>query len=274
MYSIVNEMEKLHGKVAVITGSASGMGAAMAKCFAAQGMKVAVSDIKDEKGKTVVKEILDNGGEAFYMHCDVRIENDVKAMVKETVKRYGKLHCMVNNAGITCASHPLHELTTADLEDIMGTNFNGVFFGMKYGIEAMLETKSNKENCTVINISSGCGFSSTAGLTFYNTSKHAVNAITKSAALEYPRHGITVNAINPGVFATSIFDGVPEEQMAIYREMCPNGRFGRPEEIAWLALFLSSDMARQINGSCISIDAGKMAGDFIPTNWKNPNIGK
>ncbi len=256
------------GKVALITGSTSGLGAAMAKTFGENGMKVVVQGRNADRGSLVVKEITDNGGEAVFYQCDVTKEEEIKAAVDFTVKTYGQLHVMVNNAGGGGGDAPVIDLKTENINYAVDLYYKACLWGMKYGIRAMLETKS--EGCSVINIASGAGRTAQSGMPLYSPMKASVISATRTTAIELAKYDITVNAICPGTFKTAIFDKVSPEQLAIYCRSIPSARMGNPQEIGWLALFLSSKMARYITGADIPIDAGKTAGMNIGANFADP----
>ena len=260
----MDNFKSIEGKVVIITGSTSGLGAAMAERFADNGAKVVVSGRNIDRGNAVVKKIVDNGGIATFVQCDVSKEDEVKALVDYAVKTYGKLHVMINNSGYGAPAHPVHDYTSEFFDEISDVLYKSVFLGTKYAVQAMIET--NSKGCSIINTASGSGMRATEGLAFYTGGKHATVGLTKVAALDYAKHDITVNAICPGVFKTAIFDNISDEQMAVYNEMVPRGRIGDPIEVAWLALFLASDMARNINGTAIPIDSGFIAGDMNPAS--------
>ncbi|MFD0698441.1 SDR family NAD(P)-dependent oxidoreductase [Paenibacillus sp. GCM10027628] len=267
----MSDFSSVKGKVAVVTGAADGIGKAIALCYAENGVKVVVSDIHTEKGLKVVEEIQSNGGEASYFQTDVSIEEDVKGLIDFAVDTYGRLDGIVNNAGIGADNRPTHEYTTAEFDRLTSIDLKGVFLGMKYGIEAILKSKS--PGGFVINIASIAGLAGNSSMGIYTSAKHGVVGLTKSAALDYAPHNITVNAICPGTFRTSIWGNAPEEVIQQYAKMIsPNGRLGDPKEIGYLALFLASDMARYISGSAISVDAGSIAGKITPSQWVHPEI--
>ena len=268
----MTDFSSVHGKVAIVTGAADGLGKAIALTYAQNGMKVIVSDINEELGTQVVDEIQANQGTASFFKADISNEDDVKNLVGFAVAQYGKLDGIVNNAGIAAPNKVLHELTATEFDFVQAVNFKGVFLGMKYSIEAILKTKSS--GGFVVNIASLAGLKANSGMSLYTASKHAVVGLTKNAALDYAAHNITINAICPGTFRTSIWNGAPEEVIQeLAKKLSPNGRLGDPTEIANLALFLASDLARFTNGSIISIDAGASAGNAIPVEWENPEIG-
>lgn len=259
------------GKVAIVTGAADGLGKAIAQCYAENGMKVIVSDINTDKAMRVVNEIKAQGGEASFYRADVSKEEDVKALINYAVTIYGRLDGLVNNAGIAADNRPVHEYSIEEFDKLMSIDLRGVFMGMKVAVEAILKSKSS--GGFIINIASLAGILGNSSMAIYASAKHGVVGLTKSAALDYAPHNITVNAICPGTFRTSIWGQAPEETVQQYAKIfSPNGRLGDPEEIGYLALFLASDLARYISGAAIPIDAGSSAGKITPTSWAHPEI--
>lgn len=258
-------------KVAIVTGAADGLGKAVSLCYAENGMKVVVSDINPEKGMQVVEEIKSNGGEASFFKADVSKEEDVKGLVDFAVETYGRLDGIVNNAGLSADSKPIHEYSTAEFDKLTSVNLRGAFLGMKFGVEAILKSKVSAG--FIINIASLAGILGNSAMAIYTSSKHGVVGLTKSAALDYAPYNVTVNAICPGTIRTAIWGDAPEEVIQQYAKLIsPNGRLGDSKEIAYLALFLASDMARYISGAVIPIDAGSSAGKITPSKWSNPEI--
>ena len=263
------DFSSVQGKTAIITGAASGMGRAMARLFAANGMKIVIADIQDELGEKVAEEIRQAGGEALYCHTNVMKEEDMIRCTRLAVDTYGKLNVMVNNAGVGCAMHPVHEYDLATFQRVNEINYTGVFLGMKYGVKAMLD--SHAEGCTVINIASTSGLVASGNYSLYDASKSAVIHLSKTAGLDYARHDITVNVICPGVIDTEIYNTISQRQRELSIAMVPMARFGRPEEISYMALFLASDMARFISGSVITIDGSQTAGTYTDLEWDKPD---
>lgn len=261
--------ESVKGKVAIITGAASGIGRAMAKVFAAHGIKVAVADVNDELGNKVASDIIANGGEAIYCHTDVSDEENIISTIKTVTDKYGKLNIMVNNAALSTALHPVHENDTKTVERMLRVDYLGTFMGMKYAVKAMLDTGSR--DCTIINTSSAEGTIATENFDIYASIKAAVNQLTKCAGLDYAKHDITVNAIAPGATLTEIYDTIPKRQLEITQKLSPNGRFAQPEEMAYMALYLASDMARYITGAIFAVDAGMTAGKINDIEWETPD---
>lgn len=256
--------ESIKGKVAIVTGSTSGIGEAIAKCLAENGAKVVVSGRNEEKGHKIVDEIQRNGGTAVFFKGDISNEETVSSLISYAVDTFGALHIMVNNAGSALPNHPIHDFSTEEFNKAMTVLTSSVFWGIKYAVKAMIN--SNSRDCSIINIASDAGLSASEGNGIYTTGKHAVVGLTKNAALDYVKHDITVNAICPGTVKTSIFNGVSAEQLAIFESYTPAGRFAEPIEIAYLALFLASDMARYITGAAIPVDGGFIAGGQNPAS--------
>lgn len=267
----MTDFSSVLGKVVIVTGAADGLGKAIATTFATNGMKVVLSDINEQLGLKTVEEIHSNNGDASFFKANVSNEEEVKNLINFALTQYGKLDGFVNNAGIAAPNKVLHELTIKEFDMVQGVNFKGVFLGMKYGIEAILKSKSTSG--FIINIASLAGLQGNSGMSLYTASKHAVVGLTKNAALDYASHNITINAICPGTFRTSIWNDAPEEVIEdLAKKLSPNGRLGNPTEIANLALFLASDLSRFTNGSIISVDAGASAGKVMPVEWENPEI--
>ncbi|MBQ4343062.1 MAG: SDR family oxidoreductase [Erysipelotrichaceae bacterium] len=259
------------GKVVVITGSGSGMGKAMAKTFAENGMKVVVADFNSEAGMKVVEDIKAVGNEASFIQVDVSKEEDVKKMVDFAVETYGKLDGIVNNAGIGYPETPIHETPMEYYDRVSGVDQRGVFLGIKYGAEAILKSKNGG---FIINTSSNGGFQGTEGMAIYTMSKAAVINLTKTAALEYAKHNIRVNAICPGTTKTEIWGMAPQEYIDSFCKNVPMGRLAEPQEIANTALFLASDLAPYLTGTTITFDCGSNSGYIRNVAWKNPEIDK
>ena len=247
------------GKTVIITGSADGMGKTIAKLYSENGMKVIIADINKEKGENTVQEIIAAGGEAKFFPVDVSKEEEVKALVDFAIDAYGHLDGIVNNAGIGIDNKPFHEYSAQEYDSAMAVDQKSVFLGMRYGIEAILKSESPKG--FVINIPSLAGITGNSSLGIYSAAKHAVVGMTKCAALDYAKQNITVNCICPGTILTSIWRDAPEDMIQSFANIfSPSGRLGMPEEIAYLALFLASDMARYITGAIIPVDGGSSAG--------------
>lgn len=257
-------------KVVIVTGAASGIGESIARIYGAHGMKVVCADKNSEQGQMAAEEICAAGGDALFIQMDCSDVKQVKSLVDETVEHYGRLDGMVCNAGIGQGGSPLHEYEIEDYDRIFALNSKGIFAGMKYGSEAIFA--SHSEGGFLINIASVAGIMPQRGQALYTATKHGVVGMTKAAALDYAAYGITVNAICPGYTKTSIFGNTPEQALSYFAKDCPAGRLGKPEECAYLALFLASDMARYITGAAIPVDGALSAGYQNVSTWKRPEI--
>ncbi|OUS16450.1 3-alpha-hydroxysteroid dehydrogenase [Gammaproteobacteria bacterium 50_400_T64] len=247
-------MNNLQDKVALITGSARGQGAAEARLFASRGAKVVITDVLDEEGKAVAAEI---GDAAHYIHLDVTDENSWAAAVKETVERFGKLNVLVNNAGIVQIK-PLVESSVADYMKVIEINQLGVFLGMRTVAGPMKDAGGG----SIINISSIDGLIGMSGGTAYCASKFAVRGMTKVAAMELGPDNIRVNSIHPGGIHTPMITqtGMDDSAMNDIFGKVPLGRVGQPEEMATLAAYLASDDSSYSTGSEFIADGGLTAG--------------
>lgn len=254
-------MGRLDNKVAIITGSAEGIGKATAKLFAEEGAKVVIADINETKGKKAVSEIQQAGGEATFILLNVTQEENWKSLMEMTVQKYGKLNVIVNNAGISRAKD-IESTTLEDWNAIMGVNSTGVFLGTKYAIEAM---KNNGELCSIINRSSIDGQIAESGLFAYCASKGAVTILTKSAALCCGEKGykIRVNSVHPGYIHTALTEeeakgyGLePEAYFEKVGKQHPLGCIGEPIDIAYIDLYLASDESKWTTGAEFVVDGG------------------
>jgi NAD(P)-dependent dehydrogenase (short-subunit alcohol dehydrogenase family) len=245
---------RLQGKVALITGAASGMGKSEAEIFAKEGAKVVVADVLDAEGKAVADGI---GANARYVHLDVTSEPAWEQVIATTVAQFGTLDVLVNNAGISGTFDP-DLMSTAVWDKLMDVNAKGVFLGMKHALPVMVKAGSG----SIVNISSVSGFVAQLGLHMaYNASKGAVRLMTKSAAVQYARKGIRVNSVHPGVLPAmrtskaAADPGYRDRMLAAV----PMGRVGRVEEVAYAVLFVASDEASYITGTELVVDGGWLA---------------
>ncbi|HEY9742144.1 MAG TPA: SDR family oxidoreductase [Coleofasciculaceae cyanobacterium] len=247
-------MASLTGKVAIITGGSSGIGRATAIAFAREGAKVAIASRREEEGEETVRLVKEAGSDGFFIKTDVAKAADVSAMVEKTVQQYGSLDYAFNNAGIEEAPTSLVEQTEETFDRIVNINIKGVWLSMKYQIPQMLKNGGG----VIVNTSSVGGLIGVPGVPIYVASKHAVLGLTKSAALEYAKQGIRINAVSPGAIETEMFDRFADDpqmrgQMAAAH---PVGRVGKAEEIASAVLWLCSDGASFVTGQTLTVDGG------------------
>ena len=240
--------------VILITGALTGIGRAAAVAFARKGATVVVTGRRDEAGKSLAEELRALGAEAEFINADVRKEDDVRALVDETVARFGHLDVAVNNAGTEGQVGPITDQTADTYAATFDTNVLGVLLSMKYEVRAM----QRQGNGNIINISSTYGHEGAAGAAVYVGSKHAVEGITKSVALEVAKAGIRVNAVAPGPTDTGMltrFTGTPESKAALITQV-PLARLGLTEELADAIVFIASDEASFITGHVLNVDGG------------------
>ncbi len=247
-------------QVVLITGALTGIGRAAAFAFAKKGARVVVSGRRDEAGHTLAHELQRLGAEAEYVHADVRNEEEVKSLVAKTIARFGKLDIAVNNAATEGQVGPITDHTAESIAATFDTNVVGVLLSMKHEILAM-QANSGMNKGNVINISSTYGHKGAAFASVYVAAKHAVEGITKSAALELASAGIRVNCVSPGPTDTGMltrFTGT-DENKALLVEGVPLARLGRSEEVADGIVFIASDEARFITGHSLNVDGGHSA---------------
>ncbi|QIZ01073.1 SDR family NAD(P)-dependent oxidoreductase [Streptomyces sp. S1D4-11] len=243
--------------VVLITGALTGIGRASAVAFAKKGANVVVAGRRDEAGKLLAEELRSLGAEAEFINADVRKEDEVRALVDGTVARFGRLDVAVNNAGTEGRPSPITDQTPETYAATFDTNVLGVILSMKHQVRAMQGQGSG----SIINISSTYGHEGAAGASVYAGSKHAVEGITKSVALEVAKSGIRVNGVSPGPTDTGMltrFAGTAENKAALVSEV-PLGRLGRSEELADAIVFIASDDASYITGHVLNVDGGHTA---------------
>lgn len=241
--------------VVLITGALAGIGRATALAFAESDAKVVVSGRREDAGKKLVAELRERGAEAEFIKADVRHEEDVRRLVDETVARFGRLDVAVNNAGTEGTPGPVVEQSAESYADIFDTNVLGVLLSMKHEMRVM----SNQKSGSIVNISSVLGHIGMPGVSVYTASKHAVEGLTKSAALEGAAVGVRVNAVSPGPIETGMFNrfvGNNDEAKNGFLQTIPMKRAGRPEEVARLIVFLGSDNASYMTGASVPVDGG------------------
>lgn len=250
-------MGRVEGKVAVVTGAASGIGRASAVALAADGARVAVGDILQDQGQAVADGIRSAGGEAFFRRCDVTSMADVEALVDAAVERWGRLDVMFNNAGVAIGGSAA-EMSEADFLRVLDINLVGEWRGMRAALRHMLEQGSG----SIINTSSVQGYVGFVGWSGYAASKGGVDALTRQAAVEYAPRGIRINSVVPGTILTAMNEGIlrevddPDALLAGWQAMHPVGRIGQPEEVAAAVVFLASDESSFVTGESLRVDGG------------------
>jgi len=248
----------MKNKVILITGALTGIGRATAIAFAREGAHVVVCGRHDDAGNALVTELRAVGAEAEYIRADVRHEDDVRGLVDRTVKRFGRLDVAVNNAGTEGKPGPVTEQTAESYASTFDTNVLGTLLSLKHELRVMLPRRQG----SIVNVSSTFGRAGGAGASVYVASKHAVEGLTKAAALEVAGSGVRVNVVAPGPIETGMlnrFTGDEEKKAALVSRV-PLKRAGLPEEIAQTIVFLASEKASFITGVSIAVDGGKLAG--------------
>ncbi len=246
------------GQVALVTGAAAGIGRATALAFAAEGLQVVVVDLDVRGGEGTVAQIRDAGGQAHFLRCDVTVEAQVQAMVEQAVAQYGRIDYAFNNAGIEIEDSKLAEGTEAQFDAIMGVNVKGVWLCMKYQLPVMLARGGG----AIVNTASVAGVGAAPKMSIYAASKHAVIGLTQSAAIEYAKKNIRVNAVCPAVIDTDMFRRAHESDPRkgeFAAAMHPVGRIGKVEEVASAVLYLCSDGAAFTTGHSLLVDGGATA---------------
>ena len=244
------------GKVALVTGAASGMGLATAKAFAASGASVALADRNEQAVRSAAEQLIAQGHNALALVCDVSDDAQVEAMVRQAIAVFGRLDMAYNNAGVQNVLAETADTTREDYDRVMGVNLRGVWSSMKFELQQMRKQGGG----AIVNCSSLGGLVGGAERGIYHAAKHGILGFTKSAALEYAARGIRINAICPGLIWTPMVDQMVEagqgDAMKTMEKSIPMGRVGRPEEIADVVLWLCSDAASYVTGQSISVDGG------------------
>ena len=254
-------MNRLKGKVAIVTGAAQGLGRAMALRMAEEGASVAVLDVLHIQGDKFVGEMTARKLDARFWHCDVSDEKEVGRVITEVVAHFGRLDVLVNNAGVSGANKPTHELTEAEWDFVQAINVKGVFFCTKHAIPHMKKLGGG----SIINLSSIYGLVGAPDVPPYHASKGAVRLMTKTDALTYAPDHIRVNSIHPGFIWTPMVEGHLRGQgdvtegRKVVDALHPLGHIGEPDDVAWGAVYLASDEAKFVTGAELVIDGGYTA---------------
>jgi NAD(P)-dependent dehydrogenase (short-subunit alcohol dehydrogenase family) len=250
-------MKQLENKIAIVTGGTSGIGRSTAVALASAGAKVVVAGRREAEGNETVKLVRDAGGEAKFVQADVTKEDDIARIVSETVKEYGRLDIAFNNAGVETLA-PITEINESEYRKVFDINVWGVLASIKHEVPAMMKNGGG----SIINTSSIAGHIGMAGASIYIASKHAVEGITKTSALELAKEGIRVNAVAPGAIETDMIDrfaGKEGEMRDYLTSLHPIGRLGKPQEIADAVVWLASDQSSFVTGQSIVVDGGYIA---------------
>lgn len=251
-------MEKdLSSKTAIVTGAASGIGEAAALLYAAHGAKVVVSDINEKKGNDVVEKIKSNSGEAIFVKTNVTVAEQCKILVDKAVQAFGSVDICFNNAGISGESNLVADMSIEGWNKMIATNLSSVFYCMKYQVAQMLKQGKG----TIVNNSSILGSAGFAGAAAYVAAKHGVIGLTQTAAIEYSKNGIRINAVGPGFINTPLLTeaGIDDEAKKGLIQLHPIGRLGESKEVAELVIWLSSDKSSFVTGSYYPVDGGYLA---------------
>src|SRR5450830_1818074 len=249
---------RLQDKVAIVTGAGSGFGEAIAKTYAREGARVLVADISEVGGRRVTEQIVGAGGHASFVRTDVSQSADMAALLSHALTLFGGVHIVVNNAGTTHRNRPMLEVDEAEFDRLFAINVKSIFLSAKTFVPHFRQSGGG----VFINIASTAGIRPRPGLTWYNGSKGAVITLSKSMAAELGPDNIRVNCVNPDISATGLlteFMGVPDtpENRKKFTATIPLGRFSTPDDIANACLYLGSDEASFITGTCLEVDGGR-----------------
>jgi NAD(P)-dependent dehydrogenase (short-subunit alcohol dehydrogenase family) len=248
-------MKLFENQVALVTGGASGIGRATALLFAEEGAKVIVSDIKKKEGEETVRLIKEKKGEALFINCDVSQEEEVKRLMSEIHEKFGKLDCAFNNAGTEGVASETKDCTAENWDHTINTDLKGVWLCMKYELPLMLRSGGG----SIVNCSSIAGLVGIEELPAYVASKHGVIGLTETAAMEYAKKNIRVNAVCPGAIETPMLMRFTKGEIETMAKEDPMGRVGKPEEVAESVIWLSSRKASYVTGQALAVDGGWVA---------------
>lgn len=245
------------GKTALVTGGSYGIGQATAVAFASRGADVVIADIVEDPEQETAKAVAAAGGKSVFIQCDVADAASVKAMVEKTIATFGRLDFAFNNAGVEGAQGNTRDCTEQNWDRTIGVNLKGVWLCMKEELPHLL-----KQGGAIVNCASVAGLMGFPGLPAYVASKHGVVGLTKTAALEYAKEGVRINAVCPGVIKTAMVDRVTGKDKAVekqYEDMEPIGRMGKPEEVAAAVVWLCSEESSFVTGHAMPVDGGWLA---------------
>jgi NAD(P)-dependent dehydrogenase (short-subunit alcohol dehydrogenase family) len=246
------EAHRFTGRVAFVTGAASGIGRATAVAFAQEGARVAILDRTEDALRETAEAIRTNGGDVLTIACDVAQPDEVEVAVRRVVEAFGQLDVAFNNAGVENKAAPVAEIELSEWDRILDINLRGTFICMKHELAQMVRQGGG----VIVNTSSGAGIRGVAGGASYAASKHAIIGLTKSAALDYAKQNIRINAVLPGNIETPMMDRFTGGDIQKAIDLEPVGRLGRPEEIANAVLWMSADLGAFVTGAAISVDGG------------------
>ena len=247
----------VRGKVALVTGAASGIGKAIAECFVREGAAVVLTDLDAERGEATREAMRAGGGEAAFVRCDVSNPADNEKAVNTAIEKFGQLDCACNNAGIGGEQNATADMSIDGWNQVIAINLSGVFYGMKHQIPAMLKSGGG----AIVNVASILGQVGFANSSGYVAAKHGVVGLSKNAALEYATQNLRVNSIGPAFIHTPLITSLEENQQ-VYEAlvaMHPMGRLGKPEEVAELVVWLCSSKASFVTGAYYAVDGGYLA---------------
>lgn len=250
-------MALFSGKVALVTGGASGIGRSAALLYALNGAKVVVSDVDEAGGNETVRMASQAGSAAAFVRADVSRPEDCLELVSAAIVRFGRLDIAFNNAGIGGEANPVAEYSIESWQQVLSINLSGVFYCMKYEIPAMLKNGGG----AIVNMSSILGQVAYPSSPAYVAAKHGVIGLTRSAAVDYAPQGLRINAVGPGFISTPMISAVEQDRQAheLLVSLHPIGRLGRPEEVAELVIWLSSDKASFVTGSYYPVEGGYLS---------------